>query len=64
MELLNNRYVRLVLLTLGLGLLFWAITWVILNSVGLKDFPVMLQVAFSFLAAGLLVAKYLANRIF
>ena len=64
MEFLNNRYVQLGLLTLGLGLLFWAIFWLILRALGLSDFPTMLQVSVAFLGAGLLVYKFFANRIF
>lgn len=64
MEFLNNRYVQLGLLTLGLGLLFWVIFWLILSALGLHDFPVMLQVGAAFLGAGLLVAKFFSGRIF
>jgi hypothetical protein len=63
MELFNNRYVQLALLTLGLGLLFWAVFWLILRALGLSDFPVMLQLAVAFLGAGVLVAKFFSNRI-
>lgn len=64
MNVLNNRYVQLGLLTLGLGLLFWAFFWLGLRTLGLHDFPVMLQLAVAFLGAGLIVAKFFANRIF
>lgn len=64
MEFLSNRYVQLGLLTLGLGLLFWAVFWLVLGALGLSDFPVMLQVSVAFLGAGLLVYKFFANRIF
>ena len=64
MELFNNRYVQLGLLTLGLGLLFWAVFWLVLGALGLRDFPVMLQVSVAFLGAGLLVYKFLAGRVF
>ncbi len=64
MEPLNNRYVQLMLLTLGLGLLFWAIIWLVLRALGLQDFPVMLQLAIAFLGSGLIVSRYLANRVF
>ena len=63
-EFLGNRYVRLGLLTLGIGLLFWMIIWVVLRAVGLDDFPVGLQLAVAFLGAGLLVAQILARRVF
>ena len=52
------------MLTLGLGLLFWAILWLIFFALGVKDFPVLLEVAVSFLGAGLLVAKFFASRVF
>jgi hypothetical protein len=64
MQFLNNRYVQLGLLTLGLGLLFWAIFWLVLRSLGLSDFPLMLQLAVAFLGSGLIVAKFLAGRVF
>lgn len=64
MELFNNRYVQLGLLTLGLGLLFWAVFWLVLRVLGLQDFPVMLQITVAFLGAGLLVYKFLAGRVF
>jgi hypothetical protein len=64
MEFLNNRYVQLGLLTLGLGLLFWVIFWLVLGALGLHDFPVMLQLMAAFLGAGLIVAKFFAGRIF
>lgn len=64
MEFLNNRYVQLGLLTLGLGLLFWAVFWLGLRALGINDFPVMLQLAVAFLGSGLIVAKFLAGRVF
>lgn len=64
MEIFNNRYVQLGLLTLGLGLLFWAIIWLVLRALGLQEFPTVLQVSVSFLGAGLLVYKFFAGRIF
>jgi uncharacterized membrane protein len=64
MQFLENRYVQLALLTLGIGLVLWILFWLVLRALGLQDFPVMLQVTASFLAAGLLVARYLARRVF
>ena len=64
MELFNNRYVQLGLLTLGLGLLFWAVFWLVLRALGLQDFPIMLQISVAFLGAGLLVYKFFASRVF
>lgn len=64
MDFLTNRYAQLALLTLGLGLLFWAMIWVILLAVGIREFPVGLQLAVAFLGAGLIVTKFFSNRIF
>lgn len=64
MEFLNNRYVQLALLTLGIGLVLWALFWLILTILGLDDFPLMLQLAVAFLGSGLLVSKFFAGRIF
>jgi hypothetical protein len=64
MNLLQNRYVQLALLTIGIGLLFWAIFWLVLHTVGINDFPVILQMAVAFLGSSLLVAKFFAGRIF
>lgn len=64
MQFFQNRYVQLGLLTGGLGLLFWAIFWLILTAVGLQDFPAALQATAAFLGAGVLVAKFFASRIF
>ncbi|HAC55861.1 TPA: hypothetical protein DCF80_00020 [Candidatus Saccharibacteria bacterium] len=64
MEFFNNRYVQLALLTLGIGLVFWALLWMVFYLVGLEDFPIGLQLAIAFLGAGLLVYKFFSNRIF
>lgn len=64
MKFFSNRYVQLAMLTLGIGLLLWAIFWLLLRVLGLSDFPVMLQLAVAFLGAGLLVSKYLSGRVF
>jgi len=64
MEFFNNRYFQLGLLTLGLGLLFWALFWLVLMLVGLSDFPVAIQLTISFLGAGVLVYKFFSDRIF
>ena len=63
-QLFNNKYVRLGSLTLGIGLLFWAVIWLFCMMVGLKDFPVALQAVLAFLGAGVLVYKFLAQRVF
>lgn len=64
MEFFSNRYVQLALLTLGLGLVFWILFWLVLRALGLHTFPVILQVLAAFLGAGLFVAKFFSNRIF
>lgn len=64
MEFFNNRYVQLALLTLGLGLVFWIVFWLILMVLGLQDFPVFLQLTVAFLGSALIVAKFFANRVF
>jgi len=64
MEFLNNRYVRLTLLTLGIGLLFWAILWLILMALNIRDFPVFLQLIAAFGGAGVIVYKFFAGRVF
>ena len=63
MKFLENRYVQLAALTLGLGLLFWALFWLVLGALGLNDFPVGLQLLVAFLGAGLIVTKYFSNRV-
>lgn len=64
MDIFNNRYVQLGVLTVLIGLVIWAIVWTVLFALGLSNFPVALQLALAFLGAGLLVAKFLAGRIF
>lgn len=64
MQLFENRYIRLTLLALVLGLLFWAIIWLTLRVLGLSDFPVGLQLAVAFLGSGLIITKFLSSRIF
>lgn len=64
MEFMQNRYVRLTALTILIGVMFWVIIWITLMLAGLNDFPVFLQMAISFLGAGLLVYKFFAPRVF
>jgi hypothetical protein len=64
MNFLDNRYTRLALLTLGLGLLLWAIFWFVLSALGIRGFPVTLQLIAAFLGAGLVVYRYLSQRVF
>lgn len=63
-QFFNNKYIRLGALTLGIGLLLWAFVWLFCMVAGLQEFPLALQAVLSFLAAGVLVYKFLANRVF
>lgn len=63
-QFLNNRYVRLSLLTLGLGTLFYLIIWLIVGLLGMNDFPHAFIFLLSGLGAGLLVYKVFASRVF
>lgn len=63
-QLFNNRYTRLALLTAGLSALFFAILWLIAQIIGLKDFPVELEILVSVLGAGVVVYKFFAFRMF
>lgn len=62
-QFFENRYVQLALLTLVIGTAFWALFWLVLFVLNIHDFPLMLQVAVGYLGAGIIVAKYLSNRI-
>lgn len=63
MNALNNRYVRLGLLVLGLALLLWAALWLALMAVGADDFSASLQAVVAFLGAGVIVGKFFAGRV-
>lgn len=63
-QLFNNRYVRLAGLTLGVAALLFAVIWLFCLIVGLNEFPIGLQVTLALLAAGVLVYKFLAQRVF
>lgn len=63
-QFFQNRYTQLTLLTLGLGSLFFLILWLIFTLIGIPDVPLSLLAAAAFLGAGVLVAKFFANRIF
>lgn len=63
-QFFNNRYVRLAGLTLGIAALLFAVIWLFCQMVGLNDFPVALQLTLAFLAAGVLVYKFLSQRVF
>lgn len=63
-QFLNNRYVRLALLTFGIGLVFFLMIWLITVLVPqLKGFPIFLQLSLAFLAAGVLVYKFFSQRV-
>jgi hypothetical protein len=64
MHFLQNRYAQLVILTLGIGSLFWAILWIVLTLVGMSDFPLIFQLLAAFLGAGVVVGKVFSNRVF
>lgn len=61
---LNNRYLQLSALTVGLAAVIYLLLWLIFSLIGLGDFPKGLQLAVAVLGAGLLVYKLFSNRIF
>lgn len=63
-QFFNNRYVQLAGLTLGIWALFFAVIWIFCLTVGLQDFPVFLQAILALLGAGVVVYKFLSQRIF
>jgi len=60
--LLNNRYVQLTLLWLGIATVIYIVLFLIFMSLNI-DFPVELQVLLSALSSGYLVYKYFSQRI-
>lgn|GEM_PF-4139441 len=60
----NNKYARLAGLTFGIAALLFAVIWLFCQAVGLSDFPIVLQATLALLAAGVLVYKFLAQRVF
>ena len=62
-EFLTNRYVRLGLLTLLIAALIYTIIFIVLSLVGMNDFPQFIRITISVLGAGLLVYKFLADKI-
>lgn len=62
-QFLNNRYVQLAGLTLGIGVLLWAVIWLFCTVTGLNDFPIGLQIMLAVLGAGLVVYKFFSQRI-
>jgi hypothetical protein len=63
-QFFNNKYVQLTGLTIGIGILFFALIWLVCMTVGLKDFPVALQFILAFLGSGAVVYKFFSQRIF
>lgn len=63
-QILDNKYTRLALLTLGLGTLFLIALQITLAVTGLSEFPMILTALVSYLAAGIVVYKYLSFRVF
>lgn len=63
-QLFNNRYVRLAGLTVGIAVLFFVVIWLFCLIVGLSDFPITLQLMLAVLAAGVVVYKFLSQRVF
>lgn len=63
-QLFNNRYVQLAGLTLGLAALFFAIIWLVATTLGLKDFPVEVELLLAVLGAGIIVYKFFASKVF
>ncbi|HET7630332.1 MAG TPA: hypothetical protein VFK03_03070 [Candidatus Saccharimonadales bacterium] len=61
---LNNRYVQLTVLAVGLAAVIYLLIWLVVSLIGLDDFPKGLQLAVAVLGAGLLVYKFFASRIF
>lgn len=62
-EFFTNHYVRLLLLTLILSLLFYIIISLFIGAVGIEGFSNFLRVMISVLGAGLLVYKFFADRV-
>ncbi len=63
-QLFNNRYVRLAGLTAGIAALLFVVIWLFCQMTGLSDFPIGLQAVLALLAAGVLVYKFLSQRVF
>lgn len=62
-QFFNNRYTQLAVLTVVLSSLFFAVIWLVAQNIGLRDFPVTLEIMLSVLGAGFVVYKYLSRRI-
>lgn len=63
-QFFSNRYTQLALLALGLGTLFFFVFWLVFSLIGIKDAPLGLLATASYLGAGVVVAKFLAGRVF
>jgi hypothetical protein len=61
-QFINNRYVQLSSLVLGIGILFYLIIWVIFTALGVAV-PWFVPFIMSFGSSTFLVWKYLAYKI-
>lgn len=60
----ENRYARLGALMLGVAVLIYSLIWLVLVIFNVRDFPQLIQLSLSVLGAGLLVYKFLSQRVF
>ena len=60
---MNNRYVQLGALTLGLAILFWLILFLVFGLLHV-NLPIGLEVLLAVLGAGLIVYKFFSQRVF
>lgn len=63
-QFINNRYVRLSGLTVGIAALFFGIIWLVALLFNMQDFPVGLEILLAVLGAGIVVYKIFASRVF
>lgn len=64
LQIWQNRYFQLGLLTVGLAVVFYLLCLFLFPLLHLGDFPKELLGMFSVLGAGLVVYKFFAGRIF
>lgn len=61
---MQNRYLQLIGLTIGLAILFAIVLWLVVFSLGIADrIPLAGLLFTAVLAAGVLVYKFFADRI-
>jgi len=60
---MNNRYVQLGALTLGLAILFWLILFLVFGLLHV-NLPIGLEILLAVLGAGLIVYKFFSQRVF